>query len=258
VWNCGVNGYTTSQELLYLRHVARGFRPDLVVNFFLAGNDVADAVPALATSLRNRPFYRAAGDSLVLDLGFFREDAPPIAWLRLHSRLFTWANFQRQVFLMRRRGYAGAAWKGEGMPPALQIYSAHPDPAWSEAWDVTERLTVALRDEAVRQSAGFMLVLISSGMQEHPEGRRGAEAAWTQWRERADLSLEMPERRMQRLCDDHGIECVQLLPAFRAEQARTNRPLHFQWTAHWNEAGHALAARIVAERIAARLQPPAR
>jgi hypothetical protein len=258
VWNCGVNGYTTSQELLYLRHVARGFRPDLVVNFFLAANDVADAVPALATSLRNRPFYREAGDSLVLDLSFFREDAPPVAWLRLHSRLFTWANFQRQVFLMRRRGYAGAEWKGEGMPPSLQIYAAHPDSVWSHAWDLTERLTIALREEARLQGADFMLVVISSGAQEHPGARRGTEAAWAKWQSRADLSLEMPERRMQRLCDAHGIECVQLLPAFRAEQTRTNQPLHFQWTAHWNAGGHALAARVVAERIAARLGPPAR
>jgi hypothetical protein len=89
-------------------------------------------------------------------------------------------------------------------------------------------------------------------------GRKGTEAEWTRWKDRAALSLEEPERRMQALASANGFECVTLLPAFREQQARTNRPLHYQWSGHWNEAGHALAASVVAPRIAARLDSLAR
>src|SRR4029079_10707424 len=82
VWNCGVSGWTTGQEWMYLRHVAATFHPDLVVLAFLSGNDVADALPEHATSLRNRPFFRFApqGDSLVMDRSQFRSDPPGVSW----------------------------------------------------------------------------------------------------------------------------------------------------------------------------------
>jgi hypothetical protein len=41
VWNLGVPGYNTSQELAYLREVGQAYRPDLVIVGFY-GNDVVD------------------------------------------------------------------------------------------------------------------------------------------------------------------------------------------------------------------------
>ncbi len=258
VWNCGVAGYSTTQELLYLRHVAWRYRADLVVLCFLASNDVADQVAPLATSLRNRPFFQLRGDSLRLDRSFFRPDRGPVGWLRVHSRLFGWVTTQIRTVRTRLHERAAARAVAGGVPPALMIYAERPDSLWDAAWALTERLLVETRDEAARHGADFLLVSIASGAQVHPEARRN-RPGWERWGSLPGLSLDAPERRLESLARAHALDYLPLLPAFRAEAARGRRPLHIAWSGHWNSAGHGLAAQVMAERVAAKLaraQPP--
>jgi hypothetical protein len=252
VWNCGVEGYSTSQELLYLQHVAARFHPDLVVLGFFVGNDVVDQVPELATSLRGRPFFRLGERGLTLDRGHVNFRTRTLDWLRTHTRLFDWANARRRVMLMSLRHQRAAGDIRGGLPPPLEIYAEHPDPPWDRAWEITERLIVATRAEARRQGAGFLLVAFPSGVQEH-EHARATSPGWRDWRSRTGIALDMPERRLTRLCAEKDIAFLPLLPAFREHEAETGQPLHVLWTGHLNSAGHALAARLVAARIAALL-----
>ena len=256
VWNCGVTGYSTAQELLYLRHVAREFAPDVVVLAFFAGNDVSDQVAPLATSLRNRPFFHLRGDSLVLDRGQLRPDGGVIGWLRRHTRLFGWVTTQHRA--LRIRLHEGRAVKSEpgGIPPALMVYAERPDSLWSAAWMLTERLIVEVHEEARRMGAEFVLVGIPSGAQVHPEARVN-RPGWERWGELPGLSLEVPDRRLAALARECGIEYVSLLSEFREAAARTHAPLHIHWSMHWNARGHALAGARIARRLAARAGAPA-
>ena len=252
VWNCGVSGYSTCQEWMYLRHVASAFHPDLVVLAFLAGNDVADAVPEHATSLRNRPFFHFAGsgDSLVMDRSQFRPDPPGVRWLRAHSRAFAWASTLRQRLRMGAQQRAAATDTSHDVPDDLQIYAVTPDSSWALAWRLCERQILETRDDARRIGAGFLLVTISGGAQESPNGRAGS-SAWRSWEGRPEIAIDEPEQRLVRLAEANGIDHVELLEAFRAAQAKDGVPRHIGWVAHWNSAGHALAADVLAPRIAA-------
>jgi len=252
VWNCGVSGYTTSQEWMFLRHTVAAWHPDLVVLGFLAANDVADAVPEKATSLRNRPFFRLDGDSLVFDRRFFRKDPPGVAWLRLHSRLFTWASTLRQAARIGGQRRAASADAGARVPDDLQIFAVKPDPIWSRAWRIIEREIVATRDDARAIGAGFVLVAFSGGDQETAQAREKSPS-WSRWKDRPQVSLEEPENRLARLAAAETLEFVPLLPAFREAQARDGVPRHIAWTGHWNSAGHALAARVLAPILAAKI-----
>jgi len=136
------------------------------------------------------------------------------------------------------------------MPPPLEIYAQRPDPPWDRAWDITERLVLATRAEARRQGAAFLLVAVPSGVQEHANARK-LSPGWRDWESRPGLALDMPERRLARLCAEQDIAFLPLLPAFIEEQAQTGQPLHIRWTGHLNSAGNALAARLIAARIAA-------
>jgi hypothetical protein len=243
-----VAGYSTAQELLYLRHVARDFRPDLVVLCFLPNNDVADHVPEMASSLRNRPFFHLEGDSLRLDRSRLRPDRGPVAWLRRNSRLFGWVTTQIRVVRTNLRQRTESRAGATGIPHWLQLYVEQPDSTWARAWNLTERLIVATRDEARRQGADFLLVCLTSGLQVHPQAR----ASWPRWREwerQAALTLDAPERRLTRLASERSVDFVPLLPVMRAEAERGGQPLHIGWTGHWNSAGHAAAARALAAHI---------
>lgn len=64
------------------------------------------------------------------------------------------------------------------------------------------------------------------------------------------FELERPNRRLLEGCAARGLACVDLLPGFRAEGERMlYQP---QGDMHWNDAGHALAAGLVAGEIARR------
>ncbi|MEO5617323.1 MAG: SGNH/GDSL hydrolase family protein [Candidatus Eisenbacteria bacterium] len=248
VWNCGVSGYSTAQQLLFLRHVAKDFGPDLVVLGFFAGNDVADQVAPLASSLRNRPFFHQRGDSLVLDRGQLRADGGLVGWLRRHSRLFGWATTQLRAVRIRMHEQRATRAESGGIPPALMVYAERPDSLWSAAWTLSERLIVEVREEARRQGAEFVLLSIPSGAQVHAEARAN-RPGWERWGEFPGLSLEAPERRLAVRAAECGIEFVPLLPAFRAEAERSRAPLHIHWSLHWNALGHAVAARTLSARL---------
>lgn len=250
VWNCGVSGYSTTQQLLFLRHVAKEFHPDLVVLGFFAANDVADQVAALATTLRNRPFFHLRGDSLALDRGQLRPDRGIVGGLRRYSRLFGWTTTQLRAVRLRMHERRATAPRAFGIPPALMVYAERPDSLWSAAWTLTERLIVEVRNEAQRQGAEFVLVSIPSGAQVHAEARLN-RPGWERWGELPGLSLEAPERRLELLADECGLEFVPLLAAFREDADRAHAPLHLHWSLHWNARGHALAGELLARRLAA-------
>ncbi len=252
VWNCGVAGYSTAQELLFLRHRARAFDPDLVVLGFFAGNDVADQVPSLATSLRNRPFFELRGDSLALDRSRLRPDRGPLGWLRGRSRAFGWITTRMRAVRIRAHEARAARPAGGAIPPALMVYAERPDPAWEAAWRLTERLLVECRNEARAMGADFVVASIASGAQVHAEARAD-RPGWERWAELPGLSLEAPERRLAALAAAESLALVPLLPAFRAEAARTGAPLHVHWSRHWNARGHALAGATIAAAVAGRL-----
>lgn len=248
VWNGGVAGYDTGQELLYLRHTAARFRPDLIVLAFLSGNDLADAVPELATSLRNRPFFLESGDTLRLDRSTFRDDPPGVGWLRTHSRTFTWASTQRQMIRRLQNRRESGQSTGGAVPGDFQIYLPRPDSLWALAWRLDDRLILETRDESRRLGADFLLMAISSGVQEAEQAREGW-AGWNTWRVRAPLDLDAPERHLAGLCASNDVSYLPLLPAFRKAVAADGRPRHILWSGHWNSAGHALAARVLGDWV---------
>ncbi len=247
VWNCGVAGYSTAQELLYLRRVAARFQPDLVILCFLASNDVADEVPELATSLRNRAFLSLRQGRLMLNRSFFRADPVPVAWLRTHSRLFGWVTTQVRVLKTNLRERRKLRPGASGVPSALMIYAERPDTLWAGAWALAESSIVEAGREAERHGARFLLVSIASGAQVHPQGRTN-RPGWESWEKLPGLSLEAPEARLTRLAHTYGLDYLPLLYGFRAE-AETGARLHIGWVGHWNSAGHALAARLIARHL---------
>ena len=76
-------------------------------------------------------------------------------------------------------------------------------------------------------------------------------------------SLFYPEERLQRLGEQHGFDVLALAPAMQRAADEEHVFLHgFSNTkpgfGHWNEAGHALAAQLIAARLCARPCPSTR
>jgi hypothetical protein len=254
--NFGVAGYGTAQELLTLRHKVWQYAPDLVVLAFVSGNDVRNNSRVLEGDLF-RPYYLTSGQGLVLDDSFLREPAF-VRRTGLAGRSYaSLRNRVRVVQLARRAisrlGSSRTALEARAThwEPGLDdaVYLSRPDPVWQDAWAITEKLILEIRDDVQQQDAGFLMVMVSNGIQVHPDAalreafERSLEAA----------SLDYPETRLTALSVREGFDLLALAPLMRAHAEREATYLHGFGSppgrGHWNVAGHRLAGRLIAEHI---------
>jgi hypothetical protein len=264
VINFGVSGYGTAQELLTLRHKAWSYAPDVVLLAFFPGNDVRNNSKTLEPG-KERPFYVLRDGELRLD-DSFRDDPDWQNTARIGARRAPL--YQFRLYQLLRRARAGRLEFHHNAPvamalahdgaqvPALEqgldenVFREPPDPVWSDAWAVTDRLVVATQEEARSHGARFLLAVLSSAGSVYPD---------PEWRRRymkrlgvADLLY--PEHRLQALGAQHGFEVIALAPDMQRYADATHTYLHgFDNTVlglgHWNAAGHALAGKLIAQRL---------
>ena len=267
VINFGVSGYGTMQELQTLREEVWEYQPDLVIVALLTGNDFQNNCRELRHD-RGRPYLCVDG------LGF-RELVPgsgggKIGWhglidyVRNASATYRlWRGVVAQLVEQRIRRQEAAFYGAPGDRTAVgfeaglnaAVYLPPRDAAWEQAWVVTEELLRRVNTECVAHGVNFVLVVLSNGIQVHPDASvrtRFAKSIGT-------ASLLYPEERLTTAAgrDGYGIMC--LAPELRKVAERDHVFLHGFENAelgfgHWNERGHAEAARVVGDFLTARWQ----
>jgi hypothetical protein len=102
------------------------------------------------------------------------------------------------------------------------------------------------RDEVRAAGSEFVLVMIPDEFQVDPLllGQLLRHLAL----DPAEIDPDYPQRRLAVLLDRHGIEYLDLLPVFR-DRSATER-LYWLRNTHWNVAGNALAAEVLARQLA--------
>jgi lysophospholipase L1-like esterase len=257
VLNFGVSGYGTAQQLLNYRHFAAQYSPDLVLVAFFAGNDIRNNSRDLEPE-KVRPFFVLDGDKLVEDRSF----ATSAEFQRRTNRLRAVLDQLRVlrlvqlVYFIKDRVQLGggpahaqpAAGAEAGLDDA--VYREPATPQWRAAWAVTERLLARLRDETQVAGAKLLVATLSTGIQVHPDPAARAEFMRT----RGVDDLFYPDRRIEQITARLGVQSILLAPKFQSVAEREKVFLHGfpntrLGTGHWNEAGHRLAASIIAEEL---------
>lgn len=261
VINFGQSGFGTSQELLALRHQAWKYSPDVVLLAFFSGNDVADN----SRSLKQKdydPYHVFRDGRLVLD-----DSGTMEKWAELQRRSWAekfkrWRQDNFRVFQVLNQGLDTAqtwwtqfmtggqtAVAGQSPEPGLldAVYRPPTDPVWQEAWKVTEAVLLEMRDEVAAQGANFFVVVLTNGIQVHPdpeERKKSAQKIGVQ-------DLLYPDRRLKKFCRGHDIPILLLAPAFQAYATEYQVFFHGFGDSlgggHWNRTGHRLAGEMLAE-----------
>jgi hypothetical protein len=251
VLNFGVSGYGTAQAYLTLRSAALRYRPDLVLLQFTNGNDVQDNLRALAAD-KERPFFRPAkGGKLELDASFAAGDAlarRSSALYRAYREASDWSRVIQLVQVARSLPGLGAAHASAdgGLEAGLERAPLAPprEPAWKQAWAVTEGLIGMLGEVAKAHGARFVVVTVPYAIQVHPDAALRESA-----RERLGVrDLFYPDRRIEALARRAGFTAVALAP----EMQKRKQLLHGfdgRGMGHWNPLGHETAAQIIAGRL---------
>lgn len=261
----GVSGYGTAQELLTLRHRVWQYDPDLVLLAFYTGNDVRNNWRPLELDPA-RPYLIPQPDgSLALDDSFresegyrFRQTAAArlVYWAFDHSRVMQlgkqakttldgWVGAWRASRVKERPTGAEPAGAELGLDDA--VYRPPADAEWARAWETTEAILSAGRDEAAAHRTPFAVVSLTTGMQVHPD-----PAVRQAFRKQLGIeTLFYPDERLAAFGKREGIPVLTLAPALQRIAEREKVFLHgFANTppgeGHWNERGHAAAAREMA------------
>jgi lysophospholipase L1-like esterase len=217
VINAGIPGYTTYQELEFLRIYGLGMEPDLVVLCFVF-NDVYFPYlhkPTAETALGSEPSHhlhhfdtRSFPGSLVARSYFAH--LLHFAGERAGRRLFNRPRFQFQ-----KRGDFYLAWKEHG-------------------WDHTERLLATMRQELADLGIGLMVVAFP--IRDQVEGAP---------LERDRDYVLYPQRRLETTCDRLAIPMLDLTPAL----VEAGGTALFADTLHLNPSGNDVVAEVVTEHL---------
>jgi len=261
VISAGVSGYGTASEVLYFEHEGKRFAPDLVVLAFYPGNDVKNNSPTLEDKLR--PVYVDGRLARVTGDGRAGQRRGVLGRSAAYQ-------YVRQVVLTRQPTLAQALVRlgllqpdavrrtpdRAGVPVDYWVYAPTADAEWTEAWTHTERLLDRLRQSVAATGARFAIVVLSAREQVYPTSWQDVLAAHPAM---APLpwDLDAPQRRVETWCAQHQVPCVPLAGAFREAVQAGAAPLHFHHDGHFTPAGHQLAARVLAESLAAQgVGPP--
>ena len=264
--NFGVSGYGTADELLTLRERAWRYDPDMVLLAFFPGNDVRNNSRALEGS-RSRAYFVLKDGELALDASFrgdpeFRDNERVTAQraflqdLRLYQlgRRVRAGNVERHFHSVPIAA-ALAAGEDKLAEPGLDenVFREPVDRAWRAAWEVTDRLVRAAAEETAAHNARFLLVVLSTPGTVYPDAKLR-----TRYAERLGVkSLFYPEERLQRVGERAGFDVLALAPQMQRRADASGAYFHgFDNTrpgfGHWNEAGHAMAAELIANRLCPR------
>ena len=257
IMNFGVSGYGTAQEFLTFRHRATAYSPDVTVLAFYAGNDVRNNSKELEPS-RLRPFYSIQGGNLVLDNSFLSDRD----YLSLKSNfdkrrfLFDFRTFQ----LIRKLKSVFEQWEGgqvvatrdTSIEPGLDgnVFLAPTTKAWKDAWQITERLIVAIRDEVVAGGGRFLVLSIPIGIQVDPN----PEIRNRFMRNLHVDDLWYPETRTREFAEREKVDTITLGRTFQS-YAETNQVYLYGFkntrpgTGHLNENGHRLIGESIAKHL---------
>jgi len=262
--NFGVSGYGTGHELLTLRERVWQYQPDMVLLAFFPGNDVRNNSKALEGEMR--PYFSLKDGKLLLDSAF--RDDPEFKEKQRIAEHRAWLQEARLYQLMRRVRAGNIAQHFHNAPVAAalaagqkltepglyeQVFLQPKDAKWREAWSITDHLVEATNDETKSHGARFVLAILSTPGTVFPDAQLRARYA-------ASLgvkSLFYPEERLEALGKQDGFEVLALAPAMQRAADEKHVFLHgFPNTkpgfGHWNEAGHALAAELIAADLCAR------
>ncbi len=220
VINAGVSGYSTDQELLWLKHEGVKYRPDLVI-LLLVGNDDAMNHQRVSYFVYPKPLFKLgeAGDLELHNV--------PVPRASLARRL-AYQGCRRSalinLFVGRATRVIRGGWKPASSEPRASRPVAEAGVNQSAPFALTSALIHEIRGESAAVGAELLIVATSMYWQ--------ADSAGTY-----EELLEVLRSQ------EHDVLDVEATEGFDADSMRLSGD------GHWNAEGHAFVAMRVLERL---------
>ncbi len=241
VFNLGVGGYGTTQEVWWLREaIEEGIAPDVVILGFYPGNDLSDSIRGEGALAAARPGALPAG--VEPGSASLPEASPSLRLKRYFgSRLHLYALISdRADGLLVAFGLRNVVY-----PEEVETLLTPPPENVLRGWEAVSKALEAMGNLVERHGAAAVVGI--------PMRHQVVAASWERVRayhERVTgrpltgADPDAPRRALAEACEGAGLPLLDLAPIFRADPDPAR--LYFARDQHWTREGHDLAARSVA------------
>lgn len=276
VINFGVSGYGTTQQYLFLKEEGLKYKPKLVILAFYPGNDVRNNSRLLEQMMWGpgvrsfgRPYARVTeNDGTKLDLMMpeiervreYMANKPPRSRSSV-GKYLSHSLVLRQLYLVWNAAFgdpkAGKfdpnvypgwplqrSYDGSGTEESFPNVETY-EKLWQEAWLVTRRLIVAMKNLLDEQGVEFLVVSVPLKLQVDGHFRR----RYRDMHPNLKLDVTKINGLLRSFCVEEGIAFLDLLPAFKMAFEEDNRQLFLKFDSHWNAMGHETAAAEIAKYL---------
>ncbi len=267
----GTAGYSTDQELVVLQNIGLRFHPDATVLFFYY-NDVWYNTQSTYIGTP-KPLFQPTPDSLAAGNVPLRprkgdemlESGTPhglIQQLKAHSKIYRLAervakrysplrNIALRVGLMPAppETYTTVG-NSHDVPVEFGVFRTTESPQVQAAWQMTDRLLGQMNTDVRREKGQFLVFYVPFRPQVYPDAARGGAPQLST----AGWDLGRVSRNLLEICAHDALSCIEPTATYRTaadSMSRESQRLYYALDQHWNANGHALAARILAERLLA-------
>jgi hypothetical protein len=251
VVNLGVNGYGVVQEYLLLQQWCDRVKPDLVVLMIYTRNDFEDNVNK-DPWLYPRPYAAWEGGAMAihpppaLAAGARRAVERPSLLRRSHA--FVLLNDRLNMAIHRISLMRGAVPLPSGeTPPELYLNRLQPSDKTAEMYRTMEEML--LRVKAYTDDRKVPLVVVVAPSMYQVDDDLWASLLRTYRMAPDEYSRSIPNDRLMRFAQAHGIAMLDLLPPLQVESGK-GTALYFPLEQHWTATGN----RVVAEALVRFLQ----
>jgi hypothetical protein len=244
VLNFGCSGFSSLTEWALLRNLALDFEPDLVVCL----HHFSD----LTEDWSAQRFAQWEDDEVVCVRASLSEAEASIYRVLETSALYRGA---RQT--LRRDLEGRCAWGRREEHPSLKtshdaILHVPFTEDDEEAWSLSLAAVSGMAKTCAQRGLPFVLAIVPLGPQVEPVTPQIAREAGCRWlADGRRLQGCLYQSRIVKHCQHENIEVLDLLPGFLAANHAGEPRFFWRRDQHWSEAGHDLAARLLADTCVA-------
>jgi len=246
VVNAGYPAQGPEQHAIVLERHCQELAPDLVVLGFFVGNDFIDNVPGTKQIVVNDVHHWVGAEG---PLHLFGQPLLPDS--RVRAALLQAIQVSLALRRARREGSSGMMTEElflelerARLRPWTRAGRAdrHYRLAEGAAWAGLDRMRALL----AKRGIGFVIAAFPDEIQVSPALLARVRARFGL--DEGDIDLDLPQWQLKEYAARYGLPYIDLLPRFRA--AAAEQVLYLERDSHWNPAGNALAADVLADGLA--------
>jgi hypothetical protein len=249
VWNGGVSGYGTYQELLLWRKLMKARKPDITIVFLYLENDIRDNQCKLCRAEGQvfSPCCEVVADIVIQQNDFEIRKPTEEGWKAWLKRNCYTSRMIRNLFKSETKPTeAKQFFETESF--AYNVYRPNLSESWKHGWKATAWALQRLKEECDGIGSKLLVVSVPGVIQLSTDWKAEMKTQLGSDYVPTDFNLNYPIQQLHSITDSAGIDLLDLQPAFMAyrDKYKLANPV-FGWCCdgHWNPLGHQLAADLI-------------